>query len=446
MRILSITAGAAGMYCGSCARDNALAVELLKRGHDVTLLPLYTPTTTDETNVAAPRVLFGGISIYLQQYVPFFRRTPRFLDRLLDSPLLIRALASRSISTDARLLGEMTVSMLEGRHGVLRKEFDKLTEWLADEPVPDVINLPNTLLISLAAPLRERLQRPICCTLQGEDLFLEQLIEPYRTKAIDLIRREQVNVDRFIAVSDYYVPVMADLLRVERSRLSVVPLGINLEGYTPRQRNEQDVFSVGYFARIAPEKGLQPLAEAYAILRRRTRDVPMRLEAAGYIGGAQQPYLDGVRRSLEEAGLGHEFTYRGAVDRDGKLAFLGSLDALSVPATYNEPKGLFLLEAMARGVPVVQPRRGAFTEIVEKTGGGLLVAPDSPAALADGLYTLWQDRALSSRLGRAGSAGVGEHYSIERSTDHLLAAYERAVADGTGRAASPAVAGRRATA
>jgi glycosyltransferase involved in cell wall biosynthesis len=442
MRILSITAGAAGMYCGSCARDNALAVELLKRGHDVTLLPLYTPTTTDETNVAAPRVLFGGISIYLQQYVPFFRRTPRFLDRLLDSPLLIRALASRSISTDARLLGEMTVSMLEGRHGVLRKEFDKLTEWLADEPVPDVINLPNTLLISLAAPLRERLQRPICCTLQGEDLFLDQLIEPYRTKAIDLIRREQVNVDRFISVSDYYVPVMSDLLRVERSRLSVVPLGINLEGYTPRQRNEQDVFCVGYFARIAPEKGLQPLAEAYAILRRRTRDVPMRLEAAGYIGGAQQPYLDAVRRSLDAAGLGDEFTYRGAVDRDGKLAFLGSLDVLSVPATYNEPKGLFLLEAMARGVPVVQPRRGAFTEIVEKTGGGLLVSPDSPTALADSLYTLWKDRALGARLGRSGFAGVREHYSIERSTDRLLAAYERAAADAAGRAMSPAAAGR----
>jgi glycosyltransferase involved in cell wall biosynthesis len=442
MRILSITAGAAGMYCGSCARDNALAVELLRRGHDVTLLPLYTPTTTDETNVAAPRVLFGGISIYLQQYVPFFRRTPRFLDRLWDSPRVIQAFASRAISTDARLLGDMTVSMLEGTRGVLRKEFDKLTDWLADEPTPDVVNLPNALLIGLAAPLRERLQRPVTCTLQGEDLFLDQLVEPYRTRAIELIRRETAHVDRFLSVSDYYVPVMSDLMRVERSRITVVPLGVNLDGYTPRMPRPDGVFCVGYFARVAPEKGLHQLAEAYTILRRRTGDAPMRLEVAGYLGGAQQPYLDEVRRTLEAAGLGHEFTYRGQVDRDGKLGFLGSLDVLSVPATYNEPKGLFLLEAMARGVPVVQPRRGAFTEIVEKTGGGLLVAPDSPSALAEGLYTIWRDRALAERLGRAGHAGVRAHYSIDGSTDRLLAAYDRAIADASGRASRPLTADR----
>ncbi len=178
MKILSITAGAAGMYCGSCSRDNALAVELLARGHDVTLLPLYTPTTTDETNVSRDRVLFGGISIYLQQALALFRKTPRFLDRLWDSPRVIGAFASRSISTDPKLLGDLMVSMLEGDRGVLRKEFAKLLEWLGEEPIPDVINLPNSLLIGLARPLRETLKRPVCCTLQGEDLFLEGLVEP----------------------------------------------------------------------------------------------------------------------------------------------------------------------------------------------------------------------------------------------------------------------------
>src|SRR5678816_257436 len=167
MRILSVTAGAAGMYCGSCSRDNALAVELIARGHDVTLLPLYTPTNPDEPNVSRDRVLFGGISIYLQQHLALFRKTPRFLDRLWDSPAVIGAFASRSISTDPKLLGSLTISMLQGRRGVLRKEFDKLLEWLAAEAPPDVINLPNSLLIGLARPLRTALQRPICCTLQG---------------------------------------------------------------------------------------------------------------------------------------------------------------------------------------------------------------------------------------------------------------------------------------
>ena len=436
MNILSITAGAASMYCGSCSRDNALAVELLRRGHRVTLLPLYTPTNPDEANVSDKRVLFGGISIYLQQYSSLFRRTPRFLDRLWDAPWVINAFASRSLSTDPKLLGDLTISMLEGDRGVLRKEFDKLLEWIADEPVPDVINLPNSLLIGLARPLRDALKRPVCCTLQGEDLFLNGLIEPYRSRAIALIRAQVPDVDRFLSVSDAYVPIMSGMLAIPPAKIAVVPLGINLTGYERKARTG-DTFRVGYFARVAPEKGLDVLAEAYLQLRARTPGVTMRLEAAGYMAPAQAPYLNGVKSRLRSAGLADEFMYHGAVDRAGKLAFLQTLDVLSVPAPYDEPKGVFLLEAMGEGVPVVQPRRGAFTEIVEKTGGGLLVPPGDTGALAEGLYTLWQDRALAERLGRTGFDGVREHYSIQRSTDRLLAVYERLIdrSDTSGAAA-----------
>jgi glycosyltransferase involved in cell wall biosynthesis len=423
MRILSITAGAAGMYCGSCLRDNALAVELLARGHDVTLLPLYTPTNPGERNVSLDRVLFGGISVYLQHHVPLFRKTPRFLDRLWDSPAVIRAFAGRSISVDPKMLGAMTVSMLEGERGVLRKEFDKLREWLADEPVPDVVNLPNSLLISLARPLREALRRPICCTLQGEDLFLEELIEPYRTKSIEMIRNQVKEVDRFIAVSEYYVPTMSRMLTIPMDRISVVPLGINLTGYE-RAQNKDDVFRVGYFARIAPEKGLHVLAEAYPLFRKKTGGAPVRFEAAGHLSRDRGPYLEKVKRGLDKAGLGNEFTYHGAVDRDGKLAFLRTLDVLSVPAPYNEPKGVFLLEAMAAGVPVVQPRRGSFTEIVENTGGGLLVAPDDPAAVADGLYQLWSEPERRRTLADRAFTNVRRHYSIQHATDIQVQVYE----------------------
>jgi glycosyltransferase involved in cell wall biosynthesis len=442
MNILSITAGAAGMYCGSCSRDNAQAVELLRRGHQVTLLPLYTPTNPDEHNVSRKRVLFGGISIYLQQYSSFFRKAPRFLDRLWDSPWVINAFASRSLSTDPSLLGDLTISMLEGNSGVLRREFDKLLEWIADEPVPDVINLPNSLLISLAGPLRRALNRPICCTMQGEDLFLGGLVEPYRTQAIGLIRAQVRDVDHFISVSDYYAPIMAGLLQIPKEKVSVVPLGINLEGYERRSSGDrarpslgedgpahrslgEGGFRVGYFARVSPEKGLHVLAEAYIHLRARTPGMKMRLDAAGYMNPAQAPYLDGIKRDLAKAGLADEFMYHGAVDRDGKLAFLQSLDVLSVPTPYDEPKGTFVLEAMGEGVPVVQPRRGAFTEIVEKTGGGVLVPPDDVKALGDELYALSQDRARRDALGQRGFDGVREHYSIQRSTERLLAVYER---------------------
>src|SRR5580704_1929504 len=382
MKILSITAGAGGMYCGSCLRDNALAAELVARGHDVTLLPLYTPLRTDEPNVSRSNVLFGGISVYLQQHSELFRRTPRFIDRLLDSPLLIRAFAGRSVSTDPRLLGELTISMLEGTDGVLRKEFDKLLDWLAGEPKPDVVNITNSMLIGLARPLAEALGRPICCTLQGEDLFLEGLTEPYRTRAVALIRRQVRHVDRFVAVSEYYAAFMATYLQIPADRISVVPIGINMAGFEGGRTSADDAFRIGYFARLAPEKGLHVLAAAFQRFRQGVGR-HARLEIGGYLAPAHKGYLAGIRRSLEEAGLSGDVAYRGEVDRAGKIAFLRELDVLSVPATYDEPKGVFLLESMACGVPVVQPRRGAFTEVVEKTGGGLLVRADDVEGLAE---------------------------------------------------------------
>ena len=229
-------------------------------------------------------------------------------------------------------------------------------------------------------------------------------------------------MDRFIAVSEYCAAFMTGYLQVPPERMSVVPLGITLNGYEPRQA-EPDVFRVGYFARVAPEKGLEVLADAYCRLRARTRDARFRLEIAGYLAREHRPYLATIERTLSEAGLADEFRYRGAVDREGKLGFLRSIDVLSVPATYDEPKGVFLLEAMAASVPVVQPRRGAFTEIVEKTGGGLLVEPDDAERLAEGLERVWRDPALAERLGRTGSEGVRAHYSISRSAARLLEVY-----------------------
>ncbi len=375
------------MYCGSCSRDNALAVELIARGHDVTLLPLYTPTNPDEPNVSRDRVLFGGISIYLQQHMALFRKTPRFLDRLWDSPTVIRSFASRSISTDPKLLGDLTVSMLEGDRGVLRKEFDKLRAWLADEPVPDLVNLSNSLLISLARPLRDALKRPICCTLQGEDLFLDDLIEPYRGRAIELIRRQVVDVDRFIAVSEYYVAPMARLLNVAPERIDVVPLGINLDGYAPARPPLGHATSTRPTRRFASDtsRASRPKRACTCWPRpiRSSAGAPATRRCGSMRRGTSRARTrrisQTIKSGLEKAGVAGDFTYHGAVDRAGKLAFLQTLDVLSVPTPYDEPKGVFLLEALASGVPVVQPRRGAFPEIVEKTGGGLLVTPDDPA-------------------------------------------------------------------
>lgn len=408
------------MYCGSCQRDNNLARQLIRMGHDVTLVPLYTPTLTDEENVSEDRIFFGGISIYLQQKSALFRKTPRFLDKLWDSSAVIKAATSGSIQTSPENLGALTVSTLEGAEGNLRKEFDKFLEWAVSQPRPDVIALPYTLLIALAKPLREALGRPVVCALQGEDLFLEGLQEPWRTQSLKLIREQTKYVDLFLPISEFYVRLMSAYLDIPRERMDVLPLGIAFDGYQPREKSTPGPLKVGYFSRIAPEKGLHVLAEAMRLVKMQDPNVVM--TAAGYMAPEQRDYL-------KECHKFSDFEYLGVMDRDQKLRFLESQDVICVPGPYADPKGTYALEALAAGTPFVQARHGVFTEIAEKTGGGLLAASTDPRDIADALLLLAKDRERVRGLAKAGAEGVRREYSLERSAERAIEIYSR-VANG----------------
>ncbi len=423
MKIAYITAGAGGMYCGSCLRDNTLAAALMDAGHDVLLIPTYTPTRTDERNVSLNRVFLGGINVYLQQHFELFRRTPWILDRLLDFPPLLRLTTRWGMSVDPARLGRLTVSMLHGTDGFQRKEILRFVRFLAQEVSPEIINLPNSLLIALAPAIKAETKAPICCTLQGEDLFLEGLGEPYRGESLRMIREHAAHVDAFIAVSSFGAQSMAEYLGIERNRIHVVPLGINFDGYIRGKVADAEPFTIGYLARIAPEKGLHVLCESYRRLRSRAGLPSSRLWAAGYLAPQHRPYLADIRKKMESWGLSGHFRYHGELDRNRKLAFLQHLSAFSVPGPYADPKGLFLLEAMAAGIPVVQPRSGAFTEMVEATGGGILVEPGNPDALADGILHLWNNPDMRWKLGSKGYEGVRAHYTSARMSEQALNVY-----------------------
>ena len=411
------------MFCGSCLRDNALAAELLARGHDVLLLPVYTPTLTDEANVSDGRVFYGGISVYLEQHVPVFRKTPAFLDRLWDAAPVLRAATGRGVSVDPHDLGALTVSTLRGEDGNQAKELRKLLGFLESLPAFDLVVMPNSLLLGLAPVLKRELGCPVACTLQGEDLFLEGLREPHRTEAKALIRAHASAVDGFVATSAYYAGFMAGYLGLDRARVHTVPLGIRLDGHGPVEAARSGPFVLGYLARVAPEKGLHLLAEAYRILRRERGLGEARLAAAGYVAPEHRGYLAEVAARFREWGLEGEFRYHGVLDRAQKIAFLQGLDALSEPSPYAEPKGLYLLEALANGVPCVQPRHGAFPEVLACTGGGLLFEPNDAASLADQLLVLARDREKARALGRKGAEAVRQHYSVSRMADRALHVY-----------------------
>jgi glycosyltransferase involved in cell wall biosynthesis len=424
MKIYAFTAGAAQMYCGSCLRDNTLAAELKAQGHDVILMPVYTPTLVDEKNVSASEhVFFGGISIYLQHYSRLFRKTPWFVDKLWDSTFALRAASRRSIPVNPRFLGEMTVSMLEGLDGPHKKEFDKMTGYLRHMDKPDVATLPNSLLIAMAKPVRDALGCPVYVTLQGEDLFLESLEEPYRSRSLKLIREQVPQVEGFVAVSEFGARLMSSYLDIPKERIHVVPLGVNTSDLEMREPRSDGVFRVGYFARIAPEKSLHQLCEAYRWMRHEGGLPPSRLEAAGYLASEHKEYLGIIEKQMKAWGLDGEFHYHGALDREHKVRFLRSLDVISVPSIYAETKGLYVLEAMACGVPAVSPRHGSFPEMIERTGGGLLAAPNDPVSFGSEIMRLYRDPELRHTLGLRGHRGVREHYTAERMAKRAVEAY-----------------------
>ncbi len=412
------------MYCGSCLHDNTLATALLALGEDVVLVPIYTPIRTDERDVSENRVFFGGINAYLQQKIPIFRYTPRWFDRLLDHPALLRVLAGRGASVDPAKLGDMTVSMLRGEVGNQRKELEKLVDWLLDEVQPDVVHLSNSMMLGLARMIAQRCGPPVICSLSGEDIFLEKLKPPHYEQARQLLRERAAEVHAFTVLNNYYAEFMAEYLAVERAKIHVIPHGLQLEGHgVSDAATGQETLRIGYLARICEDKGLHLLVEACERLIQRHNLTDFQLHAAGYLGAGDQQYFRRVQTNVDRGPLAGKFQYHGELDRGGKIEFLQSLHLFSTPTVYRESKGLPLLEALANGIPAVVPAHGTYPELIADTGGGLLFEPHNACDLAEKLAELVEDRSRAQQLGLAGRQAIQERYHAEAMAQRTLALY-----------------------
>lgn len=428
MKVAYIAAGAAGMYCGTCIHDNTLAAALQAQGHDVVLLPLYTPLRTDEEDVSLRQVFYGAVNVYLQQKSGLFRHTPRILDRLLDRPALLNRVSRLAASTDARDLGDLTLSMLRAEDGKQAKELDRLIVWL-DDYRPEIVQVANSMLLGIAGEIRRRLGVPIVCGLTGEDIFLDELPEPYRSQVTAEMRRRAQQADAFIATSRYYADTMTRFLDVPADRMHVVHLGVNLDfiGTGHSEPDSERAPIIAYMARICPEKGLHLLLDAFRLLTERGDHAEVELHVAGYVGGRDKSYLEEQRQRVSAWGLQDRVRILGEVDLAAKRQLLFGADIVSVPTTYREPKGLFVLEALAHGVPVVQPDHGAFPEILAATGGGLLVEPGSAERLADGLAELLGDADRRRALGKRGREAVHAEFNSATMAASTAAIYRRLI-------------------
>ncbi len=426
MKAVFLTAGAAGMYCGSCLHDNAIARALSRQGVDCVLQPVYTPIRADGPSIAADRVFLGGIHIYLLQQMPWIRWIPPLLRRPLDWPPLIRIATSRAQSTDAAKLGQLAVSMLRGFDGRQREEVKRMVDWLADEMRPDAIVLSNLLIGGALPELRRRLPKTrLIVILQGDDIFLDHLPKESREQCISLCRGLIGSVDRVVVNSQFYADKMGAMFDVPDDKIVVTELSIDTKPFEAVNRQSASragkEFRLGYLARIAPEKGFHHLVDAFLRLTANSENRDLTLHALGWLGAMNQDYFDAQQQKIESAGLSDRFTYHGSPPLEEKVQFLTKLDLLSVPTDYHDPKGLFVLESLAAGVPVIQPDHGAFGELLRSTGGGVVVDPGDVGALAEAIGRLKEDDSLRSQLGRSGREKVMANHSIELAAEKMRA-------------------------
>jgi glycosyltransferase involved in cell wall biosynthesis len=374
LKIVFLTPGTGGWYCGACMRDNALAKALQAAGHEVELLPMYLPLMLDEEVLDsghAPPVFFGGIRIYLQQKFPWFRHVPACLSRLLNHPRLLRRVAHHSHMTSARDHGELTLAMLRMNDRRFSNEIDSLIAWL--RPLhPDILCLSTALQAGMIPALRRHLNVKILCCFQGEDSFLDGLPEPFRDACWRELALRLRDADARISPSVFYANLMRQRLGLGDLAISVLPNGIDLRGYEPLPVKPGPPV-IGFLARLSHEKGLEIMVNAFIHLRTVLGHPNARLHLAGAATAENQPLIDSMRLRLAAAGLTDQVQWQPNLSREEKTTMLKSLTLFSVPAIYPEAFGLYVIEAMASGVPVVQPAASSFPEIIARSGAGVLV-------------------------------------------------------------------------
>jgi glycosyltransferase involved in cell wall biosynthesis len=415
LRIVQLTPGAGKMFCGACLRDNALVSALRQQGHSVVMAPMYLPLTLDEEDqTAGTPIFFSGINVFLDQQSALFRKSPGWLHDWLASPFLLKLAAGAAGKTRAQDLGELTISMLRGEQGHQARELDDLIRWLRLEK-PDVVCLSNALLVGMARRIRAEVRAPVVCSLQGEDFFLDGLPEPHRTTAWQVAAERAADVDLFISPSRYFGQFMAGRLKIPPERMKVVLNGINLAGYEaaapPGGKAGPPV--LGYFARMCREKGLDQLIGAFVRLKKRDGLGNLKLRVGGSCGPTDQVLVDALRTTLAAQNVLGDVEFCPNLSRDAKLEFLRSVTVFSVPARHPEAFGLYLIEALAAGVPVVQPDHGGFSELVAATGGGRLFPAGDEGALADAIEALLRTPEQARAMGEAGRAAVRDRYTAE---------------------------------
>ena len=415
MKILIISPSAGdSFYCGNCFRDSLQASALIKAGHDVTILPLYLPTQHASNGVP---IFFSAVSYYIEQILFKKGNIPGWITRLTSSKPFMRLAASMSGTTSAKGMEGITMSMITGRGGAFKRNVNALINWIEQQGKPDIVHLSSSLLIGIAAPIKQQLNIPVVCSLQDEEVWIDSLNGKWSKLAWEAIEANAASVDAFITTSNYYKRIA--MQKVPSLDPTVIYPGININKYY--QTSLPDNPTIGFFYRMNDLDGLDTLAKAFVILKQRSRVANLKLRIGGGNTGSDNRFLTGVRNILkpymDDVIIEQEYS---------PLAhhrFFKEVSLVSVPLQFDEGVGLYICEAYAAGRPVVEPLRGSFPEIVGE--GGLLYNDESAEGLADVLEQMLTSPSLYESKRQAAFALAQERYSDQKCATKLIDLYTK---------------------
>lgn len=412
MKIVYVTPGSGGtFYCQNCFRDSDLLKSLLELGHDVIKLPMYLPANLDENgSVSDTPVFFGAINIYLKEKLPFYRHAPVWLERLFDSEALLQFAAKKAGSTRASGLEEMTISMLLGEDGRQASELDHLINYL-HEIKPDVVHLSNALLLGLAHRLKKDLNTGVVCSLQDENEWIDLMDENYRGKVWNIMAEKAADVDLFVTASRFYAEKSQQQMTIPAHKIKVIYGGLDLDGYETSVL-PFDPPVIGYLCRMSEYFGLGILVDAFISLKKDDRFKDLKLHLTGGYAGEDKHFVNELMKKINGCGCGKDVKIFKHFNKENRVKFLKGLTLLSVPVPTGESFGAYQVEALASGVPVVQPEVGCFPEFVEATKGGVIYDPNNSEILAGEIASLLADPDKVRKLGERGQKAVMEQFSM----------------------------------
>ena len=424
MKIAHIIPGSGGsFYCGNCMRDSKYIKALKDLGHQVVKVPLYLPIFDDAHDLDEVPVFYGAVNLYLKQQFPIFRYMPAFIEHALDSKGVLEMAARKAGSTRAKGLEEMTISMLLGEEGNQKEELERLVDWLADVVKPDVIHLSNALLLGLARRIKERMNGGIVCSLQDEDVWVDAMDDHYRQKVWNLMSERGDDVDVFIPVSNYYSTEIHKRMFIPEAKMKAVHIGVDTADYSPKPVEQKEPV-IGYLSRICEENGLAVLVDAFILLKQNQQFSAVKLKITGGKTGDDLQFIKEQKQKIDKAGLSADVFWVEEFEGEERQKFFDSVRLISVPVLIGEAFGLYMLEAMASGIPMVQPDLGAFPEVIDMSGGGVIYGENTPVLLAKSLGELILDDKKLQELSTAGIAGVKAHFDVHALAKKMVAVYD----------------------